>query len=36
VTRVGCITAEPTLLLLDADGQSLPNHFASFDHFAQD
>ena len=36
VTRIGCITAEPTLLLLDAVGQPLANQFASFDHFAQD
>lgn len=36
VTRIGCITAEPTLLLLDAAGQPLANQFASFDHFAQD
>ena len=36
VTRIGCITADPAVLLLDAAGQPLPHHFASFDHFAQD
>lgn len=36
VTRIGCITADPALVLLGAEGQPLPNHFASFDHFAQD
>ncbi|MEY4734404.1 MAG: Thiamine-monophosphate kinase, partial [Pseudomonadota bacterium] len=34
ITRIGCITDHRQLLLRDADGQSLPNRFQSFDHFA--
>ncbi len=34
VTRIGCITATPTLVLLDAEGQHVPAVFRSFDHFA--
>ena len=34
VHRVGQIDASPGLRLLDAQGQRLPNHYASFDHFA--
>lgn len=34
VTRIGCITETPTLVLLDADGQLVPAVFHSFDHFA--
>jgi thiamine-monophosphate kinase len=33
VTRIGRITASPELVLRSADGQILPNTFASFDHF---
>ena len=33
VTRVGRLEAEPGLRLLDAQGQVLPNDYASFDHF---
>ena len=36
VTRIGSITPQPGLELLDADGHSVPARFASFDHFAQD
>lgn len=35
VTRIGRIEAEPGIRLLDASGQTIPNTFASFDHFAQ-
>ncbi|MEO7401364.1 MAG: AIR synthase-related protein, partial [Polaromonas sp.] len=35
VTRIGRIEAEPGIRLLDASGQPVPNHFSSFDHFAQ-
>lgn len=34
VTRIGRIDADPGVRLLDAQGRSLPNHYASFDHFA--
>ncbi len=34
VTRIGNINAEPGLRLLDANGAEVDNHFASFDHFA--
>jgi thiamine-monophosphate kinase len=34
VHRVGQMDAKPGLRLLDAQGQLLPNHYASFDHFA--
>ncbi|MES2937063.1 MAG: thiamine-phosphate kinase [Pseudomonadota bacterium] len=34
VTRIGTIEAEPGLRLVDAAGQALPQHYASFDHFA--
>jgi thiamine-monophosphate kinase len=34
VHRVGRIDANPGLRLRDAQGQLLPNHYASFDHFA--
>ena len=33
VRRIGQIDADPGLRLLDAQGQALPNHYASFDHF---
>ena len=33
VTRIGSITASSALVLQSADGQVLPNTFASFDHF---
>ena len=33
VTRIGKITAQPHLSLLDNNGQSLPHSFESFDHF---
>ena len=34
VRRIGQIDAEPGLRVVDAQGQLLPNTFASFDHFA--
>jgi thiamine-monophosphate kinase len=34
VTRIGHITAQPGLRLLDAAGQAIALHAASFDHFA--
>lgn len=34
VTRIGRIEADPGLRLVDAQGQRLTQHFASFDHFA--
>lgn len=34
VTCIGQIDAQPGLRLLDANGQALTQHFASFDHFA--
>ena len=34
VTRIGQITAEIGLRLLDRQGQTLPNSYASFDHFS--
>jgi thiamine-monophosphate kinase len=34
VTRIGRIDAEPGLRLVDAQGRSVPNDYASFDHFA--
>jgi len=33
VTRVGRLEAAPGLRLIDAEGQVLPNDYASFDHF---
>jgi thiamine-monophosphate kinase len=33
VTRIGSVTAQPELRLLEADGALLENSFASFDHF---
>lgn len=36
VTRIGNITAGHSALLLDATGQAIKTHFASFDHFAKD
>lgn len=35
VTRIGRVTAQPGVDLLDAQGQRVATHFASFDHFAQ-
>jgi thiamine-monophosphate kinase len=32
-TRIGRITAAPTLTLVDAQGRSVPHTFGSFDHF---
>lgn len=34
VTRIGRITEQPGLVLLDAHGQAMPHSLASFDHFA--
>jgi thiamine-monophosphate kinase len=34
VTRIGRITFDSRLLLLNKDGSVLPNSFSSFDHFA--
>jgi thiamine-monophosphate kinase len=34
ITRIGRITAQPTLVLLDAHGQTVHSNFRSFDHFA--
>jgi thiamine-monophosphate kinase len=34
VTRIGCITAEPGLAVIDADGQALPFEHTGYDHFA--
>jgi len=34
VRRIGQIKREPGLTLVDAQGQTLPNHYQSFDHFA--
>ena len=34
VTRIGRITATPTLILLDSQGQAVHSQFRSFDHFA--
>lgn len=34
VRRIGLIESAPGLRLLDGQGQALPNHYASFDHFA--
>ncbi len=34
VRRIGTLDAEPGLRVVDAQGQLLPNTFASFDHFA--
>jgi len=34
VTRVGHITAEPGLVVVDADGQPLPTERTGYDHFA--
>ena len=35
VTRVGCIEAQPGVRVVDAQGNALSQHYASFDHFAQ-
>jgi thiamine-monophosphate kinase len=32
-TRIGRITASPTLALVDAQGRGVPHTFGSFDHF---
>ena len=34
VTRIGLMESRPGLRLIDAEGRSVPNTFASFDHFA--
>ena len=34
VARIGRISAEPGLRLVDAQGRAVPGHYASFDHFA--
>jgi thiamine-monophosphate kinase len=34
VTRIGQLVATPGLRVLDAQGQPLPGHFQSYDHFA--
>ena len=34
VTRIGCITAEPGLAVVDADGQPIPIDHTGYDHFA--
>lgn len=34
VTRIGCITADPSLRLLGAEGQAVPFSAQGFDHFA--
>ena len=34
ITRIGSIESAPGLRLVDAQGLELPNHYASFDHFA--
>jgi thiamine-monophosphate kinase len=34
VTRIGRLVATPGLRVLDAQGQPLPGHFQSYDHFA--
>lgn len=34
VTRIGCIEAAPGLRLIDAHGQAVAQHYASFEHFA--
>lgn len=34
ITRIGRITAEPGLVVLDPQGQTVTRRFASFDHFA--
>ena len=34
VTRIGRMESRPGLRLIDAEGRSVPNTFASFDHFA--
>jgi thiamine-monophosphate kinase len=34
VTRIGAIEAGSGVRLLDGQGKALPNHYASFDHFA--
>ena len=34
VTRIGCITAAPGLVLHDAEGRAIAGDFAGFDHFA--
>ncbi len=34
VTRIGQIEAAPGLRVVDAQGQAVPQAFASFDHFA--
>ena len=34
VARIGCITAEPGLAVIDADGQPIPIDHTGYDHFA--
>jgi thiamine-monophosphate kinase len=34
ITKIGRITLEPALVLLDAQGQAVQSNFRSFDHFA--
>lgn len=34
ITRIGCITASPGIVLRDDRGQAVDRHFPSFDHFA--
>lgn len=34
VTRIGQVEAQPGLRLVDAQGQAMQHHYASFDHFA--
>jgi thiamine-monophosphate kinase len=36
VSRIGSITPQPGVTMLDAQGHALSSRFASFDHFAQD
>ena len=33
VTRIGTVSAEPGLRLVDAQGQPVAHRYASFDHF---
>jgi thiamine-monophosphate kinase len=34
VTRIGRVTEDPHLLLVDDNGDGVPHDFRSFDHFA--
>jgi thiamine-monophosphate kinase len=34
VTRIGCVTAEPGLVVVDADGKPMPIERTGYDHFA--